>query len=397
MKKKETLLIILGIIFISFNLRAPITAVGSVVEMIQDEYLLSNGKAGLITTLPLIAFALISPFVAKISHRWGYGKTMAGGLAFIFVGLVIRSYTNLSGLFIGTALLGVGIALGNVLVPSIIKLKFPSKVGLVTSVYTSSMIIFAALGAGVSLPLAKGLNFGWRHALAIWLILTFTTFIIWIPQLKNKENHPIPNIKSADSKATPSSKSIWTSPLAWSVTLFMGTQSFIFYSLVAWLPTIILSKGMSDSFSATMALTFQLAGIPAALIIPILCDQLKNQRGLVLVTSLIYLSGMGLLLLSQTELAITSSVLLLASGMGGSISLSIAFLSLRSPNSKRASELSGMSQSAGYLLAAIGPMLMGMIYDSFQSWTLPLIIFNVLILLLAGFGWYAGNDLVTQE
>ncbi len=181
MKKKETLLIILGIIFISFNLRAPITAVGSVVEMIQEEYLLSSGKAGLITTLPLIAFALISPFVAKISHRWGYGKTMAGGLGFIFVGLVIRSYTNLSGLFIGTALLGIGIALGNVLIPSIIKLKFPSKVGLVTSVYTSSMIIFAALGAGVSLPLAKGLNLGWRHALAIWLLLTFTTFIIWIP------------------------------------------------------------------------------------------------------------------------------------------------------------------------------------------------------------------------
>lgn len=397
MTKKETLLIILGIIFISFNLRAPITAVGSVVEMIQEEYLLSSGKAGLMTTLPLIAFALVSPFVAKISHRWGYGKTMAGGLGFIFLGLVIRSYTNLSGLFIGTALLGVGIALGNVLVPSIIKLKFPSKVGHVTSVYTSSMIIFAALGAGVSLPLAKGLNLGWRHALAHWLILTFTTFIIWIPQIKEKGNQQNPQGNSFGSNVHPSSQSIWASSLAWSVTLFMGIQSFIFYSLVAWLPTIILSKGMPDSFSATMALTFQLAGIPAALIIPILCDKFKNQRGLVLVISFIYLSGLVLLLMCQTEFAITIAVLLSASGMGGIISLSIAFLSLRSPNSKRASELSGMAQSAGYLLAAFGPILMGMIYDSFQSWTLPLIIFNILIFFLAVSGWHAGNNLVIQE
>lgn len=392
MKKKATTLILLGIIFISFNLRAPITAVGSLIEMIKAEYLLSSGMAGFITTLPLLAFGLISPFVAKFSYRWGYGKIMGLGLILIFIGELVRSYTTLWGLFIGTALLGIGIAFGNVLIPSIIKLGFPQGVGLITSLYTSSMLIFAAIGAGISIPLASGLNLGWRNSLAAWSILALVTFLIWLPQLKVRG--------SADLSVEPTelegqAPSIWKSPLAWSVTFFMGIQSFIFYSLVAWLPTIIIAKEMTDSFAGSMALTFQLVGIPAALMIPILCDRFKNQRGLVLITCLLYLSGMTLFLASQSQAVILMAVLLMALGMGGSISLALTFISLRSPNSKRASELSGMSQSTGYLLAAIGPMLMGTIYDLVKSWALPLVIFSLLIIVLGLVGWFAGDDRLT--
>lgn len=177
----------------------------------------------------------------------------------------------------------------------------------------------------------------------------------------------------------------------------MGIQSLLFYSLVAWLPTIVVSKGMTDTFAGTMALTFQLTAIPATLAIPILCDKFKNQRGLVISTCTLYLSGMVLFLFGQSPIIITFAVLLMALGMGGSISLSISFISLRSPNASRASELSGMSQSAGYLLAAIGPFLMGIIYDFIQSWTVPIMIFIGLIITLAFCGWRAGNNVVTKE
>lgn len=392
MNKKEKALIIWGIIFISFNLRAPITAVGSLAEMIQGQYNLSGGAVGFITTLPLIAFAIVSPFVSKFSQKLGFGKTMAYGLILIMAGELIRSYTNSLGLFLGTALLGVGIAIGNVLIPSIIKMKFPDRVGFMTSIYTSSMCIFAAVGAGVSIPLAKGLELGWKNALASWFVLTIVTFIIWIPQLKGQQNTVATSNISTEHKSV----SIWKSPTAYWVTLFMGTQSLIFYSLVAWLPTIIISKGMSDSFSGTMALTFQLAAIPATLIIPMLCDKFKNQRYLVMVTCLFYLTGMTTLFFAASQTVILFAVLFMALGMGGSISLSIAFISLRSPNAKRASELSGMSQSAGYLLAAVGPILMGSIYDSLQTWSVPIIIICALIILLAFFGYFAGNDVFTE-
>lgn len=182
MKKSEKILLILGIMFLSFNLRAPITAVGSIVDLIKNEYLLSSSGAGIITGLPLLAFAFISPIIPKISKKYPYSKLIIISLVVIFIGIYIRSYTNIQGLFLGTLLIGVGISTGNVLIPSIIKQHFANRVGLVTSLYIASMCIFAAIGAGGSSFLAK--NLGWKNALGVWGALTFFTVIIWMSQKK---------------------------------------------------------------------------------------------------------------------------------------------------------------------------------------------------------------------
>ncbi len=392
MSKKEKILIVLGIIFISFNLRAPITAVGSVVEMIAEEFILNKGTSGFITTLPLIAFAVVSPFVARVSKKFGFGKTMMGGLALILAGELIRSYTNVAGLFIGTALIGVGIAIGNVLIPSIIKLKFGKNIGKMTSIYTSSMCIFAAVGAGVSVPIAVGLDLGWKNSLAVWFIFTAVTVLIWLPQLKKSEENSSQNAAITESKT-----SIWKDKTAWFVTLFMGIQSLLFYCMVAWLPTIITSKGLSQNFASNMALTYQLIAIPATLLVPVLCDKFKNQRGNVLVNCLVYLIGMTSFLFASSEVMVILSIILLSLAMGGSISMSISFISLRTPNAYKASQLSGMSQSAGYLLAAIGPATMGSIYDLTNNWSIPIIIFIAAIIVLAIIGFGAGNNVTTEE
>ena len=390
MKKRKALLVILGILFISFNLRAPITAVGSIVDLIQAEYGLTKAAAGFITTLPLLAFAVVSPFVASLSGKIGAARTMMCGLILILCGELIRSYTGAVGLYAGTAVIGVGIAIGNVIIPGIIKANFADRVGAVTSIYTSGMCIYAAVGAGISVPLAKGMNLGWKNALASWFILTLITVFIWLPQVRSA------GTQKAAAKKTGGS-SIWSSRLAWFVTIFMGVQSLLFYSLVAWLPTVVTSKGLSDGFAGSMATLFQLMAIPATLLIPTLCDKFKDQRILVLVTCLIYAAGMLCFLLGQTSMMLIVAVVLMAIGMGGSISLSIAFISLRSPNPARASQLSGMSQSAGYLLAAVGPVMTGALYDSLQSWTVPLILFLVLIGILAVCGMTAGSNRTVSE
>lgn len=383
-------MILLGILFISFNLRAPITAVGSVVEMIQNEYHLSNAAAGFITTLPLVAFAVVSPFVSTISEKIGHAKTMMLGLLLILGGEVCRSYTGALGLFAGTAIIGVGIAIGNVIIPGIIKLYFSEKVGFVTSIYTSGMCIFAAVGAGVSVPLAKGMNLGWKNTLCVWFFLTLVTIVIWLPQIREKSQ------SSSKAKGKTNGPSIWKSPLAWWVTLFMGTQSLLFYSLVAWLPTIVTSKGLTEAFAGNMALLFQLMAIPATLVIPTLCDRLSDQRKLVYAVCVIYAAGMTLFLTMTAPAMITLAVVLMSIGMGGSISLSIAFISLRSPNSQRAAELSGMSQSAGYLFAALGPIVTGYIYDMKSTWSIPVTLFIILIVFLAFCGTFAGRNCVVD-
>ena len=391
MKKSKALMIILGILFISFNLRAPITAVGSISEMIQQEYSLTKAAAGFITTLPLIAFAVVSPFVSTISSKIGHSKTMLMGLIFILIGEFTRSYTGAAGLFIGTAIIGVGIAIGNVIIPSIIKLCFSEKVGFVTSIYTSGMCIYAAVGAGISVPLAKGMGLGWKNTLASWFILTIITILIWLPQIR--DTRFVVKKNASAGKST----SIWKSKLAWWVTLYMGTQSLLFYSLVAWLPTIVESKGLSQAFAGNMAMLFQLMAIPATLIIPTLCDKLKDQRILVLVVCIIYAAGMGLFLVGSGAAMMTVAVILMSIGMGGSISLSIAFISLRSPNSQRAAQLSGMSQSAGYLFAAVGPVLTGFLYDTMSTWSIPVMLFIALIVFLACCGAFAGKGETVEE
>ena len=393
-RKRESAIIVLGILFISFNLRAVITTVGSIVEMIQTDYLLSNAAAGFITAFPLIAFAIVSPFVSRITTRFGHEQTMLAGLFFILAGEVVRSYMGVYGLFLGTLIIGVGIAVGNVTIPAIIKLYFPHRVGLVTSIYTSGMCIFAAVGAGIAVPMAQGMEFGWKNTLASWFILTTCTVFIWLPQVLKKQNTPK---KKQQAPEVIKTASIWSSSLAWWVTIFMGIQSLLFYSLVAWLPTIIVSKGMTVEFAGNMGLMFQLVAIPATILIPALCDKFKDQRILVGVTCTVYGLGMLSFLIGFNEPMMVFAVACMSLGMGGSISLSIAFISLRTATPHHASQLSGMSQSAGYLFASLGPIATGLLFDVMSSWTLPLMLFLALIVALGLAGMFAGSSKMIGE
>jgi CP family cyanate transporter-like MFS transporter len=386
-------LVFLGIVFVSFNLRAPITSVGPVIDLIQIRYDLNSSMAGFITTLPLLAFAIISPFVAKLNHKFGHGLTMFFGLLLIILGELIRSYTDIYGLFIGTAFIGIGIAIGNVLIPSVIKHKFKKNVGNVLSIYITSMCIFAALGSGLSIPMTE--IWGWNTSLAIWTILTVFTLLIWLPQLKKSGEYNNSDDLKIEEKMK--SKSIWKSPLAWWVTLYMGTQSLLFYTLIAWIPSILLYKDFDAHFAGMMLLLFQLISLPATLLVPAIADKIRHQKLIATIITLIYLVGMVIFLFAISKSSVIISMIFLGLGMGGTISLAIGFISLRTPHAKKAAELSGMSQSAGYLLAAVGPILIGFIYDLSKSWTIPILMLILLIILLIFFGLKAGRDEVTHH
>lgn len=396
MNKKRKALLLIGIIFISFNLRSPLTSVGSLASIIRDYFQISNGLTGFITTLPLIVFAIFSPFVTKISAKLGNGLTMCLGILLLIIGEVIRSYTGLLGLLIGTIIIATGICIGNVLIPSIIKLIFPTKVASITSIYTPIMSMFAAISSGISIPLATGLNIGWQNALSVWVILAIMCLIAWIPQLnKNIWKLEITSDNAIEYKENiikESSIPIWKSPLAWYVTFFMGLQSILFYCVIAWLPAIVESNGLNSETGGYMLSVYQLTGVPASFVVSQIANKVKDQRILACTTSSIYLigflglwSGVGapLLYLFLTFMGI---------GSGASISLALSFMGLRSENAKQASSLSGMSQSIGYLLGAIGPLLIGVLYDTTGSFTEPFIFLITITILLIGFSFGAGRD-----
>lgn len=379
--------LIAGIIFIAFNLRPAITSVGPLISSIRTDLDMTNGMAGFLTTLPLLSFAFLSPVTPKLGQRLGNERTLWIGLVVLLIGILLRSYGEAFTLFAGTALIGVGIAVLNVLLPSLLKHKFPDKAGIMTSIYTTAMSIFAALASGISIPLSHGLDWGWSASLMVWAGLAFLAILIWVPQLRY---HDTAN-RTVQLKAD--GQSVWRSKIAWQVTFFMGIQSFLFYCTIAWLPEILRSHGMSMSLAGWMLSLMQFASLPSTFLTPVLAGRFRDQKSIVLGLGILYLSGMAGLLYGGSPAMLTFWVILIGVGQGSSISLALTLIGLRSENAHQAAALSGMSQSAGYLLAAIGPSFVGFLYDHTHSWNGPILLFIAALIALIGTGLGAGRNL----
>lgn len=404
----------IGIIFIAANLRSPLTAVGPVVDQIRNSLHISNTLAGMITTFPLFAFAGFSPFVPRLARKYGTGLVLFWSLVFLTFGIGLRSLFGEIGLFFGTAILGLSISVGNVLVPSLIKRDFSKRVGLMTGVYNASMSLFGAIASGVSIPVAVKAGWGWEGALGIWAALSFFALILWIPQVKrgkqktiiledvvnsdnnarriSMEKHGIRNI----NESTNNEVHLWRSPLAWQVTIYTGLQSMVLYCMYAWLPNILISQGMKSGDAGWMLSLCQLSSLPMGLIGSVLAGRKSNQRAMTIVASLCVLSGLLGVFLGETRLEFVWMVLL-GSGTALTFSMSLIFFNFRTQNADQAAGLSGMAQSVGYLLASFGPIIFGLLHDITDNWTLPLIILIAIagICLFAGLG--ASRDLLVTS
>lgn len=378
--------VLMGIVFITLNLRGPITGVGPIIEIIKEQYQLSNSLAGFITTLPLLAFAIFSPIVA----RFRYVTMMLYGLVFIALGELIRSYSGEIGLFFGTLIMGVGIAIANVLLPSIIKSKFPKTFGKIMSIYSLALVISAAIGAGISVPLALSLHLGWKNTLAIWAIVAVVAIIFWLPHLKGRRRYQ--NQKTPTGVNIP----IYKYATSWWITLFMGTQSLIFYSVIAWFPSILIEKGFDIHFASNMTLLYQVCSMPVALLAPMLIARVRNKHKHILTSflCLMYALAFGILLFCNSLFAMVVVTLFLAFPMGGMFGIALLFVSTKASIPQKVARLSGMAQSLGYLIAAIGPIFLGFVYDVAKSWNVPLVIFITLTLLLIFFAYKANNSKV---
>lgn len=374
--------IILGIVLIAMIMRSPLTSVGPLIGSIRESLGLSNATAGLLTTLPLLAFALLSPLAPLLARRFGVERTLLYALVLLMVGIAIRSLAATVSLFAGTALIGLAIAICNVLIPSLVKRNFAHQVGLMTGVYSVSMNLSGAIASGVSVPVARDLGFGWNGALGIWGVLVLLAALFWLPQARASRGSAI-----AATSGVLKRRSLWRSPLAWMVTIFMGMQSLLFYVLVAWLPEMMTSRGLSEDSAGWMLSLFQTAALPVAFIVPIVAGRMKNQRLLVIIMTILLFVSLGGLYFGGNALISLWTVLLGIAG-GCAFSLAMIFLSLRTKDAHDTVSLSGMSQSVGYLLAATGPILFGLLHDITASWNPPLLLLLVVsaLLLLSGLG-----------
>lgn len=383
-------LLLIGIIAIASTLRAPLTSVGPLISLIIDHLGISTVLAGFLTTIPLISFAIVSPFAPKLSKRIGLEMTLFLSICILTVGIVIRLIGSTSALLAGTFLLGVAIAFGNVLLPGLIKTHFPQQMGFMTGIYTGFMNLMGSIAIGISVPLANIEAFDWNGALGVWAILALIAIIIWIPiilQRKTVTKVEAPNITN--------SLSFWKSPLAWAVTIFMGVQSWIFFTNAAWMPAVLESQGYSAETAGWLSSLIQVSHLPMTFVMPMLAGKLKDQRLLVAITSLFLLVGYVGVIAEITSLTIVWAILM-GFGGGAGFGLALMFFTLRTESPQDAADLSGMAQSIGYLIAALGPTLFGTLFELTTSWTFSLSLFIVATILLFLSGMKAGKDVLLK-
>lgn len=384
-------LLIAGVVLIACNLRPAITTVGPLVGAIRQDLGISNGTAGLLTTIPLLAFAILSFMAPRIARFLGNERALFSGLILILIGIAVRPIGWIPMLFFGTILIGAGVALGNVLLPGLIKKRFADRPGLMTSLYTTVMAGFAAVGSGLSVPLAQGLGFGWRMTLLIWGVLTIAAIGVWLPQLRHKMTKP-----QADIGSMGATRSLWLSPLAWQVTGFMGLQSFLFYCSITWFPEILKDGGLSLNAAGWVVSLMQILGLPATFLAPVLAERMRHQVSLVIGIGVIYGVGILCLILPAPIGIAVFGTMMVGIAQGASISLALTFLNIRTKNAESASALSGMAQSIGYLLAAMGPFLIGALYDALHTWTTALILLLIVAVIMTVCGLFAGRDRVVE-
>ena len=380
---RRHLLLIAGILLIASTLRVTFTGAAPLLDAIRADYGLSTAQTGMLTTLPLLAFGLVSPLAAGVGRRLGIERSLLVALVLICLGIGLRSLPSTALLFCGTAIIGCGIALGNVLLPGLIKRDFSQHVARMTGAYSITMGGAAALGSAMVVPLALA-GFGWHGALLMLMVFPLLALLVWLPQMRKTATAPLTGSGAMHNRG------IWRSALAWQVTLFLGINSLVYYVIIGWLPAILQSLGYSEAQAGSLHGLLQLATAAPGLAIPLILHRLKDQRAIAVIVALMCaISACGLWFWPGQAVVWT---LIFGFGSGATMILGLTFIGLRANSAHQAAALSGMAQTIGYLLAACGPPLMGKIHDANGDWQIPLIAVALISVVMALFGALAGRD-----
>lgn len=373
----------LAVILVALNLRPAITSVGPMLGEMRDGLGASATWAGVLTTLPGLCFAAAGLAAPVLSRRFGIGVAIAAALGVLAAGLALRvldgPYVVLGGTLVATA----GIALANVLIPVVIKDSFPARVGMMTGVYTAALQGGGALGSAITPPLENVFG-GWRQALGSWAVLAVLALVIWILAARGAGRMTV-----AEANKQGSGRSLMRSPLAWMVTLFFGTQAFLAYVVMGWLPEVMIDAGVSKGDAGLLLGLISLIAVPISLVVAPMAARHRSQGPWIVGLGLFGFAGMVGMMVAPAASPLLWSLLI---GLGMSVfSLALTVIALRARSGEDTARLSGMAQGFGYLLAAAGPFLFGLLHDLTHGWTAPWIMMLVVLTAQMTFGAFAGR------
>lgn len=399
-------MVLVGVLLLAANLRAGITAVGPVLGDIRGDLGLGSAAASFLISLPLIGFATISPLAPGLARRFGLDRALGGSLLLLAVAITARSVPVTGAIWAGTVVLGVAVAILNVLLPALVKREYPGRVGRLTGLYSAVQSAVAALTAGFAVPIANATPAGWRLSLGVWAALALIGFAAFLPLIRNRagrtpagprqtpDRTPDRDIRldtmTLELPGHAGAGRLWSSTLAWQVTMFLALQSTVYYVVITWWPSIEQDHGFSAGSAGWHQLVFQVFGIVGALVAAALIHRWRSQSLLTgCVAMLVPVGACGQLLAPGAAIL---WIALIGIAAGATITIALSLFGLRTRDHHQAAALSGMAQSVGYLVAACGPIVIGAIHAATGSWTVPLLIVVVAGLAEVTLGVLAGRD-----
>jgi CP family cyanate transporter-like MFS transporter len=385
---RRTALVLTGLVLLSFNLRPAAVSVGPVLEEVRRGLGLSGTEAGLLTSLPVLAFAVFGALAPTFARRAGIHRASAASLVAVVVGLGGRAVVHDGTSFLALSAVALaGMATANVLIPSLVKLHFPDHIGRATSTYTTALALGLTSAFLLTVPISHAFG-GWRAGLGAWAFVALLGLLPWLG-LVGHDRH----LESADRSI--SFADVARTRIGWAMVVFFGLQSLQAYSIFGWFAQLWRDNGYSAGQAGLLVAVIAGVSIPLSLWLPAACARRTDQRGLILAVLGCYLVGYALLLFDAHTLAIPAALLIGVGCCVFPIALTLIGLRTRTPDGTAA--LSGFTQSLGYLMAAVGPFAIGTLYDVTGHWTVPLWLLLALVLPLLAVGAYAGRPAYLED
>jgi CP family cyanate transporter-like MFS transporter len=388
---------VLGLVLVAFNQRPAVASVPPVL----GELGLGPTAESLLVTIPVVCFGLGALAGPRVRRIFGEERAIFILIAFLVSAIVVRAAFVGWTLFPTTVVIGLSIAVLNVLMPSLVKRRFPDRPGAMTSAYVASATLGPALAAGLTVPIFHAAGGSVNVALGAWALPGVIALAVWAPQLRvgragaagmgamqmsavetaagspAKPTAPRPApVRSGAPSQLPSGIlgrpiPIWRRRLAWQVMAYMGIGSLVFYGPLSWLPEIYQSRGVDPATAGYLLLVMNFLGMVGSLIAPLLAGRMRDQRIAVLVSAGVTFVGFFGLLLGPTGIAFFWMAIL-GIGQGAQFGLALLLIVLRAADGQVAARLSSMAQSGGYLIAATGPLVMGLIHSVTAGWFVPI-------------------------
>ncbi|CAB4537673.1 MAG: MFS transporter [Actinobacteria bacterium] len=381
MKRSSTFWVLGAIFLTALVLRPPVAQIGPILEVIQKALGLDSSQAAILAAIPVLCFGFGAFASPALVRRFGVNRTMVYLLAVLVLTIAIRPYAGFLGLVIGTTLAGLAMAVANVLLPSVVRARFPKHVVVLTSAYTTLLAVSASFAAAFSYPSALWL--GWQLSLAIWALPTLLALLLSFSLLSGDQS--VSESENEDPRGD--TKLILRSPMAWAIMALFGIQSLGFYALLAWLPSLAIDSGMNPSDAGALLSLMTVVGVPLGLILSSNFGRFKSLSLVGTLISLVTLTGMCLLLL---QLWVPAAIVI-GIGQASSFPLSLSLISTRAANQRLTTMLSSVSQGIGYLIAAAGTFLFGWVATVTGNWEVSVLGLIGLTMVQAGAAWFAGK------